>query len=191
MKFSVIRDIWLLSLGFSFIFAGYNSVQQFVTTYFSQAGLASTGFLSLLLVYVFLTLSNPLSAILVSKYGAKICMALGLLTYSLFIASLVSKFTPLVYFASCLLGIGASLLWTAQGTYIVKATDEKSYGANSGFFYSLLSAGSVIGILILGFLVSKFSFNLPFLIFSILPIIGLFFITQLKDLRKKPLRILC
>lgn len=179
------RDIRLLSLGFLFIFTGYNSVQQFVTTYFAQAGLDSTGFLSLLLVYVFLTISNPLSVIFVSKYGSKICMTFGLLIYSLFIASLITNSVLLVYFASCLLGIGASLLWTGQGTYIVKTTDEKSYGANSGFFYTLLSAGSVVGVLILGFLVSKFSFKLPFLIFSIFPIIGLLFIVKLKDLRKE------
>ena len=183
MKFFVSREIKILSLAFLLMFFGFNGVQQYVTTYFSEAELFKVGFRSLILIYLFFTLFDPLSAILVSKYGAKKCMILGSLFYSLFILSLLTKSIFLIYFASALLGIAASFLWTGQNSYLIRASDEKSYGANAGFFSSLQSLGSALGVLILGVLIGKFLFKIPFLIFSIFPIIGLLVISKIKDLK--------
>jgi len=47
----------------------------------------------------------------------------------------------------------------------------------------LQSLGSALGVLILGFLIVKFLFKIPFLIFSIFPIIGLLVISKITDLK--------
>src|SRR2546429_1131560 len=112
MKLSVPRDILLLSLAFFFSFAGFNSVQLYVTAFFVYIGFPRAGFQSLILIYLFLVLSEPLSALVISHYGAKRSMAIALLFYTLFILALLSKSIIIIYVASSLLGIAASFLWT-------------------------------------------------------------------------------
>lgn len=175
------KEIKLLSLGFLLIFFGYNATQQYLTTYFSTIGLQDVGFRSLILIFLFFLLSGPLSAIVVSKFGAKRSMIIACLFYCLFIASLAST-VLLIYLTSALVGFAASLLWTGQNSYLVRASDEKNYGENSGFFNSALTLGSAGGILLLGVFINTFNFKSSFLVYSILPLIGLALLTQLKNL---------
>ena len=116
MKFSISKEVKLLSLSFLLIFLGFNGVQQYITTFFSDIGAIDLGFQSLILIYLFFILFYPLSALFVSKYGAKRCMIISSVFYSIFILSLLSKSTVLIYFSSSLLGIAASLLWTGQNS---------------------------------------------------------------------------
>ena len=74
MKFSINRDVKLLSVSFLLIFLGFNGVQQYVTTFFSDIGAVDLGFQSLILIYLFFILFDPLSALFVSKHGGKKCM---------------------------------------------------------------------------------------------------------------------
>lgn len=180
---SIQKEIKILSFSFFFIFVGFGGVQQYVTTFFSQLGFVNVGFNSLLILYIFFTLSNPLGAIVVSKYGAKKSMMVGALTYFLYIISILSKSMSVIYIGSALIGIGAAILWIAQNTYIISASSKKSYGTNTGFFSSIFAFGSAAGILILGFVVSKLSFRPSFLVFSMFPIFGMFMQAKLKDIR--------
>jgi len=183
MVISVNQPIKILSLSFLFIFLGFSGVERYLTAFFSEAGMTEVGFYSLILIYLFFLLFDPLSAVFVSKYGAKKCMILASIFYSLFILSLLSENVILIYFASALLGIAASFLWTGQNSYLIRVSDEKSYGAASGFFNSLKSLGAASGVLFLGFLITIFYFQLPFLIFSVFPLIGLILLLHLKDVR--------
>ena len=185
MKYFINKEIKLLSLSFLLIFLGFNGVQQYITTFFSDIGAANLGFQSLILIYLFFILFNLLSASFVSKYGARRCMIICSLFYSVFIISLLSESVILIYFSSSLLGIAASLLWTGQNSYLIKVSDEKHYGSNSGFFNSFQSLGSALGVLVLGFLIPVFLFNTSFLIFSIFPILGFLLLFRLKDLKVK------
>ena len=183
MNFSINKNIIILSLAFLLIFFGYSGVQQYLTIFFSESQKAAVGFWSLILVYTAFVLSGPLSAIFVSKFGAKKCMIFSTLAYSLFIASLLSTSVSLVYAASILLGIAAAFLWTGQGTYFIRASREDSYGANSGFFNTIEPIGPGLGVIILGLLISQFSFKFPFLIFAAFPLAGLFLLFFLQDLK--------
>jgi len=183
MNYFVSREVKILSLSFLFIFFGFNGVQQYVTTFFSEAEIVEVGFRSLILIYLFFILFDPISAVFVSKYGAKRCMILASIFYSLFVLSLLSKNVILIYSTSALLGIAASFLWTGQNSYLIRASDEKSYGTNAGFFSSLQSLGSAFGVLISGLIIGKFFFKIPFLIFSTFPLIGLLVISKIRDLK--------
>ena len=165
------------------IFFGFGAIQYYQVVYFAQDRLAEVGFWSLILIYLFLTLFCPLAAFFVSKYGAKRCMIFASLFYSLFILTLLAKSVFLVYFASILLGIAASFLWIGQNSYLIRASDKESYGADSGFFTVLTYLGGGLGVIILGFLVSQFSFRMPFLLYAVFPIFGFFSLFLLTDLR--------
>lgn len=175
------KEIKLLSLGFLLIFFGYNAVAQYLTTYFSTIGSQDLGFRSLILIFLFFLLSGPISAMVVSKYGAKKSMVIASLFYFIFIVSLTGGIL-FVYLTSVMVGVAAALLWTGQNSYLVKASDEKTYGENSGFFNSALTLGSACGILILGFFINTFNFKSSFLIYAVLPLVGFIILTQLKDL---------
>jgi len=185
MKISISKEILLLSLAFLFSFAGYSGVQQYVTTFFVHIGLPQVGFQSLILVYLFFVLSNPLSALVVSRYGAKRSMAVAILFCALFILALLSKSIVIIYIASTILGIAASFLWTGQNSYLVRAATGDDFGISAGFFSMLFSFGSTVGVIALGFLINKISYESSFFLAALLPLIGLLFIFPLKDLRSE------
>src|SRR6266699_1170296 len=159
MKFFVSREILLLSLAFLFSFAGFSGVQQYITTFFVHIGLPQVGFQSLILIYLFFVLSNPLSALVVSRYGAKRSMAVATLFYALFILALLSKSIVVIYIASTILGIAASFLWTGQNSYLVRAATGDDLGTSAGFFNVLESLGTAVGIITLGLLIEKISYE--------------------------------
>ncbi len=91
----------------------------------------------------------------------------------------------MIYIASVLLGIAASFLWMSQNSCLVRASNEKSYGENSGFFNTLQSLGSALGVFVLGFLIARFSYPISFLTFSILPLIGFLLFFKLSNVKAK------
>jgi len=175
------KEIKILSLCFFIMFFAYNGVQQFLVTYFSTLNKVAAGFWSLTLIYFFLLISNFFSGFIVSKFGVKKCLVAGSLFYSLFIFSVVTQNLFFIYLASALLGFGGALLWTAQGTFLVRVSDPKKYGKNSGFFSTILQFGSVFGIIIFGFLVIRLSYQFAFLIFAFLPIFSTIIFMTLKN----------
>ncbi len=179
------KEIKILSLCFFIIFFAYNGVQQFLTAYFSDLDMVKTGFWSLILIYFSLLIANFFSGSIVSKFGVKKCLAFGSLFYSLFTLTLISRTPIFVYLASVFLGIGASILWTAQGTFLIRSSDSRHYGKNSGFFNTFFQIGSVLGILIFSFLVVGFSFKNSFLIFGSLPLVATIILLTLKNVEPK------
>ena len=180
---NVSKEVRILSLAFLFIFLGYNGVQQYLTVYFSDLNLFEVGFRSLILIYLFFVFGEPIAAVFVSKYGSKKSLLFSSLFYSIFILSLLTKSVVLIYLASALLGFMAAFLWTAQNAYLIRASEERAYGENSGFFTTLESLGSGLGVFILGFLIAKFFYQIPFLIFSIFPLLGFLLFFKLRDIR--------
>ncbi len=181
-------DIKKLSLGFFFLFFGYNSVQQYPANYFNQSGLPDLVFKVLITVYLFFTLADPLSAIVVSRFGPKLSMVLGTVFYSLFILAAATKLSAFIYPAAILLGVAAALLWTGQNSYLIRSSESKDYGKNIGFFGTFMALGTVLGIPLFGLLVSRFSFELPIIFFAVFPLIGLICLSQLKDVASEPVR---
>lgn len=179
------KEIKIISLSFFIIFFSYNGVQQFLTSYFSELNELRTGFFSLVLIYFFLLISSFFSGFLVSKFGAKKCLIFGAFFYSLFIFALLAKSPIFIFLASALLGFGASILWTAQGVSLVRFSEQNHYGRNSGFFTALFQIGSVLGIIALGVLVSRLSFQSSFLIFGALPLIAVVFLFTIKNAESK------
>lgn len=183
MASKVSRDVKIVSAAFLLIFFGFGGIQQYVTVFFSDMGFIDLGFQSLILIYLFFAVSEPLSAIVVSRFGAKRCMALSTIFYSLYGFMILTREVSLVYLGSVLLGISASMLWTGAKSYVIRASDKRFYGTNAGFFGAMKSLGGGAGVFALGFVISYIMFDLSFIIFSVFPLMGFLLLFRISDLR--------
>ncbi len=175
------RNVKLLSLGFALSFFGYNGTQQYITAHFESIGQLSMGFNVLLLVYFSFMLASPLSPVFVFRYSTKSCILVSTITYSTFIISLISGIDLVIFAAAVFLGIGAAVMWTAQNTYIIRISRKEVYGANSGFFTTLFNLGTGLGIIIFGYLMVRFSFDVSIIVFSIAPLVGIGLMLTLRE----------
>lgn len=55
--------------------------------------------------------------------------------------------TWLLYVASGVLGAGAALIWTGQGSYLTLCSNESNIARNSGVFWAMLQARFVFDFL--------------------------------------------
>lgn len=67
-------------------------------------------------------------------------MVIGSLAYLAFMVSFLWPQTWLLYAASALLGVGAALIWTGQGTYLSRCSNPTNISRNSGVFWAMLQA---------------------------------------------------
>lgn len=56
----------------------------------------------------------------------------------MFLVSFLWPTTFLLYFMSAVIGFGASIIWTGQGTYLTLNSDSATMSRNSGIFWALL-----------------------------------------------------
>lgn len=59
---------------------------------------------------------------------------------SAFMVSFLYPMTWLLYVASAVLGAGAALIWTGQGSYLSLCSNESNIARNSGIFWAMLQA---------------------------------------------------
>ncbi|MDO8581264.1 MAG: MFS transporter [bacterium] len=180
---SVNRNVKLLGVSFLLIFFGFDGIQQYVTTFFTNLGLRSVGFVSLVIIYLVFTAANPLGAVIVSTIGAKRSMLFAVGFYTLYCFALMSAVPLVIYAASALLGIAAAVLWTAQNTYLIRASDATVYGANAGFFSTMFSIGAALGVVLMGLLVPILGFRTGFILFAVVPLLALIPLAYLADIR--------
>lgn len=168
------RNIFLLSLAFFFIFFSFSGAQQFVTSITARAGNQSAGFWSLLFIYVTFALSSIPAAWVIARIGFKWAMILGAFAYSIYIASLAIANVPLLFAGSILVGIGAAVLWVAQGECLVAISDKKRIGEASGIFLSFWSVSSIASIVLMGIFLGHFAQfqRTLLLVLSIGPLVG-------------------
>lgn len=73
-----------------------------------------------------------------SMYNVRICVFC-----SLFMVSFLYPKTWLLYVASGVMGAGAALIWTGQGSYLSRCSNESNIARNSGVFWAMLQARCV------------------------------------------------
>ncbi|CEO95120.1 hypothetical protein PBRA_003886 [Plasmodiophora brassicae] len=140
-----------LGLSFLFIFMSFNAAQNFQTSGYDPR----VGSLALGLLYSVFTVSNLVSAQAVRRLGLRRSLFLGSLTYVAFVTANAFYRPWFVYLSSALLGFGAALLWTAQGSFVVRcsrADDHlnrkvpgSSLGKFNGVFFALFQANQFLG----------------------------------------------
>nr|VZI02272.1 unnamed protein product [Spirometra erinaceieuropaei] len=69
----------------------------------------------------------------------------GSLAYVIFLASFFKPITWIIYCSSIILGVGAAVLWTAQGVFITNCSKTDELHRNFGVFWMLFQFSGVIG----------------------------------------------
>lgn len=188
MMRTVTKNVKLLSIAFLLIFFGFDGIQQYVTTFFDEAGVKPVGFISLLIVYIVFALTNPGAAVVIAKVGAKRSMLMAVGFYTLYCLSLVTAQPLLIYSASAFLGAAGAVLWTAQNSYLIRASESTVYGANAGFFSTLFALGAASGVFLLGLLLPVLGYKTGFLLFALVPLVAVAPLFLLQDIRAESQR---
>lgn len=178
------KNVIILMLAFLFIFMGYDTAQQYLSSIFYTQNIALISFISLSLIYLSSIFSTFYAPFLCRKLGLKKSLFLASLIYPLFILMIILKSEILLYIFSVLLGAAAPLLWTAHGTYLIKATEEKNRGFYSGLSFSSLVLGSSIMIFLISYFVEKVGYPIIFSVLAIASFMGAVLLLFLQDIKE-------
>lgn len=182
----------ILGFGFMLLFTAFQTMGNIEQTVINSIKIdeptfQGDGYTSLAVIYALLSISNWLTPSVLSKIGPKIAMLLGALTYCFFILTFLWPQTWLLYVASAILGAGAALIWTGQGMYLSKCSDESTISRNSGIFWAMLQMSMFFGNLLVFFLfqgkthIDSDTRTLVFSILAGLAIIGIVFLGVLRQ----------
>lgn len=141
-------NVVILGVGFLFIFTAFTTcgnIEQTVVKNLENDTFTGSGYHSLGIIYGIFSFSNLLAPTVVAVIGPKITMFLSGLLYSGYIAVFIIPSTWAFYLTSVLIGIGAAMLWTAQGQFLVENSDASTINRNTGMFWALLQCSMLFG----------------------------------------------
>ncbi|CAF1559746.1 unnamed protein product, partial [Didymodactylos carnosus] len=190
---SKLYHVMHLGLSFLFIFMSFGVAQLFQTS----SDHARSGAVALFIVYGVFSLSNLLlSSYLTQIFGLKLTLFLSSLTYVSFVAMNISYNKYALYTASALLGLGAALIWTAQGSYVLILAREhetlnmmgisSQLGYFNGLFNSIFAMNQTLGNVIAALLFYyKVKESRIFIVMSVVGALGSLSILFLKNVKQE------
>ncbi|KAI4822000.1 hypothetical protein KUCAC02_007568 [Chaenocephalus aceratus] len=132
-------NVVILGLGFLFIFTAFTTCGNVeVMKSLQNNTFTGSGYHSLGIIYGVFSFANLLAPTVVAVIGPKCTMFLSGLLYSGYIAVFIIPSTWSFYLTSVLIGIGAAMLWTAQGHFLVENSEASTINRNTGVFWALL-----------------------------------------------------
>jgi hypothetical protein len=100
-------------------------------------------------LYVCFALFSLVASVPLNILGPRITLFIGTLGYLVYVAALyyydTMKSGPVVILSGCLNGIGAALLWTAQGQLCMAYPSPETKGHYFAIFWIIFNFGAVIG----------------------------------------------
>lgn len=180
------KDILLASIGFSLVFFGFIAAQQFVIPFFSNIGAVNIGLFSVLIVYAAFAVFSLISPKIISGLGSRKAFVVSGILYSFYIFSIFLRDEYVLYLFSFLLGIGAAIIWTNIGSYIIGLSSKKERGEALGFQTSIYIFGSLLGIFVSTVLIGFVEIELIFLILAIFSFSSIIPFLLIKDIKAKP-----
>uniref|UniRef100_A0A3Q3GGW2 Major facilitator superfamily domain containing 11 n=1 Tax=Labrus bergylta TaxID=56723 RepID=A0A3Q3GGW2_9LABR len=138
-------NIIILGFGFMFMFTAFQTcgnIEVGLIIFFSftfQIGH------TMAIIYGVFSASNLIAPSVVTVIGPQLSMFFSGLLYSGYIAMFIYPYTWSFYTASVLVGIGAAVLWTAQGNVLAINSTDTTIGRNSGIFWALLQFSLFFG----------------------------------------------
>lgn len=151
------RTIASVTIGFFFIFLGFDGAQQYIVPLFEQNANGSTALRALILLYAVFFIANLFGPHWVARLGARSALILGSTAYPLIPLAVALNSKWLLFIAAFLTGLGATLLWNASGQIVSYYSSTARFASNQGLKYSALIIGSFIGSLGGGALLTSIS----------------------------------
>lgn len=143
-----LSNIIILGFGFMFMFTAFQTcgnIEQTVIKSFNSSEFHGSGYTSMSIIYGVFSASNLIAPSVVTVVGPQLSMFFSGLLYSGYIAMFIHPYTWSFYTASVLVGIGAAVLWTAQGNVLAINSTDSTIGRNSGIFWALLQFSLFFG----------------------------------------------
>lgn len=143
-----LMNIIVLGFGFMLMFTAFQTcgnIEQTVIKSINSTQFHGSGYTSMSIIYGVFSASNLIAPSVVAVIGAQLSMFFSGLLYSGYIAMFISPMTWSFYTASVLVGIGAAVLWTAQGNVLAINSTDSNIGRNSGIFWALLQFSLFFG----------------------------------------------
>ncbi|XP_016392393.1 UNC93-like protein MFSD11 [Sinocyclocheilus rhinocerous] len=141
-------NVVILGIGFLLIFTAFTTcgnIEQTVVKSLNSTNFTGSGYHSLGIIYGVFSFCNVLAPTIVAIIGPQFTMFLSGVLYSGYIAVFIIPSTWSFYLTSVIIGIGAALLWTAQGHFLVENSDASTINRNTGLFWALLQCSMLFG----------------------------------------------
>uniref|UniRef100_A0A1L8EFE2 UNC93-like protein MFSD11 n=2 Tax=Haematobia irritans TaxID=7368 RepID=A0A1L8EFE2_HAEIR len=143
-------NVLILGFGFMFVFTSFQTMGNIektllVSIHEDDPSFNGDGYTSLAVIYATFALFNWLAPSFIAFTGPRTAMVVGALTYMFFMVTFLFPSTWLLYVASALLGGGAAITWTGQGSFLARCSDAANISRNSGIFWALLQCSMFFG----------------------------------------------
>ena len=171
------KHIILLSASFFGVFFAFNTSQALQTSSHSNP---IQGYINLGCLYGMFAFFSFFGPKVVSMLGPKVSMILGAVAYAIVVASNLIDSAVVQILANLLVGVGAAILWNAQGVYLGRCalwdsrTSSKSFAETTssfnGVFYSIFQFTGCFGTAIGGVIKQLTDDNR--VLFTVLTVVG-------------------
>lgn len=154
-------NVVLLGVTFLFVFTAFQTCSMVETLVLEGAKVelndtdgskVGNGYTSLSILYCVFAASNWIAPAVVFLLGPKWSLFAGACTYCLFIGFFLLPMAISLYITSVLIGMGAAVIWTAQGNFLTINSTEDTMMRNTCIFWVLLQGSLLFGNLIVYFL---------------------------------------
>lgn len=157
-------NVFLLGLSFMLVFTGFNTMSGIQTMIFNSAtnpdsggyvpGFQGNGFIASAVIYGVFSIASWLAPSVVAFRGPRFAMVIAGILYAQYIAQLLYPNTYLLYASAAVIGLGAPVIWTAQGNFLALCSDPETISRNSGIVWAMLQLSGLIGNLFVFFMFS-------------------------------------
>ncbi|CAL7940837.1 unnamed protein product [Xylocopa violacea] len=184
-------NVIILSLGFMLVFTAFQTMGNIEKTVLKSIrdenpNFTGEAYTSLALIYAVFATCNWLAPSYISLTGPTIAIFTGACCYVLFIGSFLWPQNALLYAASCLLGLGAALIWTGHGQYLTECSDTDTMSRNAGIFWAIFQTSMFAGNLFVYFMFTDEKIDAPKrkLVFGVLTALAILGTCILATLRR-------
>merc|ERR1711936_310537 len=129
-----------------FVFTGFNTMSGIQTLIFNSAtnknsggfvpGFSGNGFIASAAIYGVFSIASWLAPSVVAWRGPR---------FAMFVAGLLYPNTYMLYISAAIIGLGAPVIWTAQGNFLAICSDPETISRNSGIVWAMLQVSGLIG----------------------------------------------
>merc|ERR1719430_1355206 len=135
-------NVFLLGLAFMLVFTGFNTMVGIQTMIFNSAttpgsggyveGFHGNGFIASAVIYSVFSLASWLAPSVVAFKGPRVAMFIAAILYVQYLGQLLYPNTYILYVSAGVLGLGAPIIWTAQGNFLALNSDPDTISRNAG-----------------------------------------------------------
>ncbi|XP_070502205.1 UNC93-like protein MFSD11 [Chironomus tepperi] len=184
-------NILILGFGFMFLFTAFQTMGNIEKTVLDSItaddpNFTGDGYISLAIIYGVFAICNWIAPPVISLTGPRCAMLIGAVAYCGFMVSFLWPQTWLLYTVSAVLGVGAAIIWTAQGAFLSRCSDETTISRNSGIFWAMLQMSMFFGNLFVYFQfqgkthIDEATRTLVFSVLIGVGVLGFIFLTALR-----------